>query len=118
MKPHNTGTRMSYGTQPSLFDSPTFAKAIHRNSDPDTSRQAAEQVADALKGARRRMYEAFLHGPKTANEAASWCVENSGGLHETYRKRSGELARAGLIQTVCTARCRVTGQAAEVWEVV
>ena len=119
MKPYNTGTRMSYGTQPSLFDSPTFQRAIHRASDPDTSRQAAEEKRATIATARERMLEIFRDGAYTANEAAMCCRGRFGELpHETYRKRKGELTKAGLIRCVGKRKCLVTGSTAEVWEVV
>jgi hypothetical protein len=79
----------------------------------------AEQAAKAeIKSARERMYQAFRNGPKTANEAADECVQWYGGSHETYRKRSGELAKAGLIRTTSSRRCLWSGHVAEVWELV
>ena len=114
MKPYNTGTRMSYGTQPSLFDPPAS-----RRTDPPTSAIGAGHANQISGKLKTRMYQAFLNGPKTANEAAAFCVQSYGDHgHESYRKRSGELARDGLIQSSCSARCRVTGHAAEVWEVI
>ena len=118
MKPHNTGTRMSYGTQPSLFDA-ALTEAISRKSDPDTSTDAAEQIRTSQSILRSRMYEAFLHGPKTAEEAAEWCRE-AYGEHSaaSYRKRSGELEKRGLICKGQRVRCSVTGGIAYRLEVV
>ena len=90
-----------------------------RRQDPPTSKTAAVH-AKAISGtAKTRMYQAFLNGPKTANEAAAFCKDCYPDLgHETYRKRTHELRRAGLIQYRGTRICGITGHGAEVWEVV
>ena len=111
MKPYNTGTRMAYGQQPSLFDTPA------RSTDPDTSHEAAEAKRSEIATARSRMLSAFMLSMHslTATEAAQCCVNQWGGERETYRKRKGELAKAGLIRKVGKRQCSVTGSTAETW---
>ena len=109
MKPYNTGTRMAYGQQPSLFDAPA------RATDPDTSHEAATAKRSEIATARNRMLGEYRRGPYTANEAARLCVLRYGGCHETYRKRKGELQRAGLIRLAGKRICEVTGSVAEAW---
>ena len=101
-------------TQLDLFDDPPAS----RLTDPATSKAAEQTAKAAIRTARDKMLEAFMDGPKTANEAAADCVRWYGGNHETYRKRSGELADAGLIRVCDTRACRVTGHHAEVWKEV
>jgi len=114
MKPYNTGTRMSYGTQPSLFDPPAS-----RRTDPQTSAIGADQIRTSQSILRTRMYEAFLHGPKTAEEAGAFCREVYGEHSaSSYRKRSGELEKRGLIRKARKVRCSVTGGMAYQLEVI
>ena len=89
---------------------------IHRQSDPETSREGAKHVERKLTSVQSGMLEAFAL-QRTANEAAERCVAWYGGSHETYRKRKGELEKLGLIECVGKRKCRVMGRSAEVFRV-
>ena len=91
--------------QPSLFDQP-----VSRRTDPQTSAIGADHAIQISGKLKTRMYEAFLHGPKTAEEAGAVCREVYGEHSaSSYRKRSGELEKRGLIRKARKVRCSVTG---------
>ena len=96
-----------------LFDSATFARAV----DPDTSHEAAREMAEGKASkARGRMLAAWRVRPMTAMEAGQYCVDKFGEYdRETYRKRKHELQRLGLLRFVEVRPCNVTGRKAEVW---
>lgn len=106
--------------QTTLWDSPEMSTALCRASDPDTSRIAAEAIASSLTGAKAAMLEAFKDGPKTAEEAATWCYQRDRSIaQQTYRKRVKELRTLLLIRPSAIVRdCEITGHEAMVWEVV
>jgi len=105
--------------QPNLFDTirevQPDGKIRHRarSTDPPTSHQAANEIGSMLNALQARMLAAFAK-PMTDNEAAAWCVTNYGEMmHETYRKRGGEI-RGRLVE--CGKRkCAVTGRNAMTW---
>ena len=106
-------------TQLSLFDD-SMPEALSRQSDPVTSRQAAEDIRPKLK----RLHQAFVlaladlgGGPCTAREIGERAREM--GLHgevESVRKRAAELDKAGLITFDELRRCSFTGKLAEGWK--
>ena len=100
-----------------LFDTPAFDR-VFRESDPQTSKDAAPN-AYRLNELQRYMLLAFAHGPKTANEAAEYCLSrmHPSGNTETLRKRAGELLALGRIAEVDRRKCGVTGVTARVFGV-
>lgn len=94
------------------------SNAIHRSTDPKTSRQAAEQIADKITCLADKLLLVLQHSaePLTANEAAARAVIDFGGIAESYRKRVRDLGTR--IRPAGERVCRVTGNKAETWEVV
>lgn len=90
-----------------LDDLPLFAMA--RDSDKETSHQAAEEVATKLSGLRAVFVSRLrqIGRPATANEVAQRI--------ESIRKRAKECERLGLIKAVGTKTCTVTGKTATVY---
>lgn len=119
--------------QQTLFGDPTptpavNAKVLARRTDPRTSHQAAEAIAPELNRQQKLFYDtlkAWASIPRTANEVAekaipidSHPVKAIFSKRETLRKRAKELVDLDLI-SVCDARdCRVTGNAANTYEVI
>ncbi|MEM8668769.1 MAG: hypothetical protein AAGG48_14710 [Planctomycetota bacterium] len=101
-------------TQQDLFDQGGYAPPV-RNTDPKTSREAAQHIKPLRGRLAIAMLEVWKRYSLTANEAAAKCVDEHGGIHESYRKRKRELYDAGLIELVTTRQCSVTGMNAEVW---
>ena len=106
-------------TQLSLFDD-SMPDALSRQSDPPTSKQAAEEVKPKLSGLREAFVLALADlggGPATAREIGERAREM--GLHgevETVRKRAAEVERLGLITCDELQRCSFTGRPAEGWK--
>jgi hypothetical protein len=86
-----------------------------RNTDPVTSKIAAEQFPmgkrqlQVLIAARQRPFS-------TAAELGSFFQAETGLSSETPHKRLPELERKGLVRRHRARRCRVTGRLAIVWE--
>ena len=84
-------------TQLTLFDTPQSPRKLARDTDPQTSHDAAKRTATALD--RSRVLEVFREAwplAMSAQEAAVKCAEKNGEAGdftrtETYRKRAGEL---------------------------
>lgn len=95
-----------------------FDYALSRQQDPETSRQAAQDIKKSLS-VRRRQFLTALQGlvRATANEVAQRASQGNHGLHESIRKRAHELVRAGLIREAGAKTCEVTGREATVYEV-
>ncbi|MCP4211790.1 MAG: hypothetical protein GY764_09970 [Halieaceae bacterium] len=100
-------------TQPDLFDFGGYEPKRARDTDPQTSQQAATEFATKAAQHKAAMLTAIRAKPKTAREAARECVTAYGGDFESYRKRSGELKAAGLVYVVQTRRCADSGRTAE-----
>jgi hypothetical protein len=109
--------------QASLFDhdgQPQVNKpaALARRSDQPTSHQAAAEIAGKLGYCAANMLDAFRYlGEATASEAAQLAAdaevtEGRPTQAESYRKRAGELERAGRITVTGTRKCRVSGKQA------
>lgn len=81
-------------------------------SEPDTSRAAAESMADSAPRLRERVLAALRrNGPMTPDEAAD-------GLScsvLSIRPRFTELSHAGLIEDTGERRANDSGRAAKVW---
>ena len=104
--------------QLSLFDD-SMPEALARQSDPVTSKAAAEDIKPKLSGLRETFVLALADlggGPATAREIGERAKEM--GLHgevESVRKRAAELERAGLIDFTELKRCSHTGKLGEGW---
>lgn len=99
--------------QKTLFDAGPSVPKRARDTDPDTSHQAAAECSKTLGKAQEAMMEVFASLlAYTAQEAAARCVERHGGMAETYRKRVGELEAGKLIENCGSHMCRVTGKRA------
>lgn len=106
--------------QKTMFDE-FDAQALCRPTDKQTSHDAAIRIALTQKlNQKQRQFVLRLgwHPRSTANEIAASCAHEFGGMPETYRKRAGELERAGWIRVVGSRVCRITGTRASVYEVV
>lgn len=95
--------------QPSLFEDVVLARA----TDPQTSKRAAREIESKLGDLAAKMLAVFQHREATAKEAARTCVGRYGGDEESYRKRSGELKRAGLIRLTGERHCTISGKLAQ-----
>ena len=104
-----------------LFDDQDEIAPLARSSDPPTSHQAAAQIAGKLGYYAAGMLQAVTTlGEATASEAARHAREADGSnviSVESYRKRAGELERAGKIEVVGTRKCKVTGKQARTFKV-
>lgn len=86
---------------------------IARPTDPATSHQAAAEVAAKLGTLQQAFVnECWDTKPLTASEIAANCATCYGGLAESYRKRSKELVRRGLVLECPPRRCSITGKMA------
>jgi DNA-binding MarR family transcriptional regulator len=73
------------------------AGGLFRQTDPETSRDAAAKVAPHLTALQARVLAAFkAHGPMTAKQAEALAEFEDLGF-STVRKRISELARAGAL---------------------
>jgi DNA-directed RNA polymerase specialized sigma24 family protein len=106
------GMRAAEERQRDLFQAPRPA-ALHRTGDPDTSREAAQEVIGPAFN--RRMLEALqavqnLPG-RTSNE-----LEDILGVHAgTIRKRLNDLRLRGALVKGDKRKCAVTGRNAFTW---
>ena len=101
--------------QKTLFDPPT---KLSRRTDPITSQKSAAETAKKLGPLK----EGFLLGLRflkeaTANEVATDCVLQCGGITESYRKRAKDLVRDGRIEECGEGKCKVTGKTAMTYKV-
>lgn len=93
-------------SQMTLFDAP-----LHRATDPNTSREAAADVAPKRGVLQQRFVEAVRElGEATASEAASLAVQHHGGLCESVRKRATEALRLGLVEVAGERPCAISGK--------
>lgn len=109
--------------QASLLNHNDQPVALARKSDPPTSHQAAAEIGGKLGYCAAGMLDAFRYlGEATASEAAKLAsdaevVEGRPTAAESYRKRAGELERAGRIAVTGTRKCRVSGKQARTFKV-
>lgn len=110
-----TSSRCSMSDYPTTeTDHPLF-----RHTDPATSRKGAEYLTMQRGSKAALMFERIKKlGSATANEAARECVGEHGGMGETYRKRTKDLERLGLIRVSGWGRCKISGRNAQVYELV
>tara|TARA_R110000824_G_scaffold69785_5_gene179598 strand:- start:380 stop:727 length:348 start_codon:yes stop_codon:yes gene_type:complete len=108
--------------QHTLFDDERPAK-IARDSDPETSHDAAAEMQPKCGLLEARMTSVWWHnGPLTANEAAAIAVvyyANNGKPHghETYRKRYDGLLKKNRIVADGKKQCRISGKLATVYRI-
>ena len=108
--------------QPTLFDDERPAK-IARDSDPDTSHDAAAEMQPKLSALESRMADVWRsNGPLTANEAAEIAVlteytQSLGANAETYRKRYDALLKKSRIIADGKKRCNISGKLATVYRI-
>ena len=101
--------------QQQLFETDHYGD-LHRATDPDTSRQAAEDISPKLTGLRAEfVYRVKCwridHGVwPTANEVAQG--------DESIRKRAKECVRAGWLKAGPDRQCGVTGKNATTYETI
>lgn len=93
---------------------------LARQSDPLTSRMAAEEIKPKVS----QLQQAFLAAlaaigkPATANEVGAKAVAMGLAVNaESVRKRSAEVERAGMVRVAGIQRCSVTNKLAEGWRV-
>ena len=104
--------------QQQLFEDDRY-QAPARRTDPATSHEAAAATRPKLGPAAAAIYDVFAAAPQpyTAVEASLRAAERHGKRPETYRKRAGELQRAGLIRAAGHRLCSITLTKATTFEV-
>jgi len=107
--------------QPSLFEDTRYQPpSLARKTDPQTSKKAAHEFRSSLNDKQVLMLRAITDANEigvnpTANEAASSAALQHGGMAETYRKRTKELLRLGLLDLRGERRCNITGSTAQTY---
>ena len=102
--------------QRSLFDDIEINEPkLARDSDPDTSHAAAEELAPKLGKVQMEVLSVFRRSASslTANEAAEVVrrsTRDNATMCETYRKRCHELERKGLLRCIGKRTCLITGK--------
>ena len=96
--------------------------ALARNTDKQTSHEAAEQLQETILwqialAAVRTLQAKSNKGNATANEAAGYAAGVTGRNAESIRKRFAWLERTGRIKVVEERRCIVTGIKASAYRV-
>ena len=96
----------------------TLTARIARTSDPITSHQSAAEIEAKLGTMQSLMLSVIRHWghPVTANEAAKECEVEFSGRAESYRKRTLELLRQGLIEECGFRPCQITGKNAQTFK--
>ena len=91
------------------------ANRLARTEHPDTSHDAAEEVAGTLGSRCMQALQVLTRHPgSTARELDYFVGSNDGAV----RKRLNDLRIRRLAKTIGKRKCRVTGRAALVWDVV
>lgn len=97
--------------QGGMFDQPPEAPKA-RNSDPDTSHEAAKSMTDEAATQRRQILEHLeAHGPQTADaldEALSFRLTSAG-------RRMSELLRKALVRRTGEKEMTRSGRRADLW---
>ncbi len=107
--------------QYTLFPDDRPAK-IARDTDPDTSHDAAAEMRPKLSALESRMADVWRqNGPLTANEAADIAALTEytlplGANAETYRKRYDALLKKCRIVADGKKQCRISGKMATVYK--
>ena len=108
--------------QQTLFDDDRPAK-IARDTDPETSHDAAAEMRPTLSALESRMADVWRqNGPLTANEAADIAALTEytlplGANAETYRKRYDGLLKKCRIVADGKKQCRISGKMATVYRI-
>lgn len=88
-----------------------------RANDPETSKQAAEEIGVDLNALERQFLTALgILGRATSNEVAAWIAGDNYGRRNTLRRRASDLIAKGSIVAIDPRVCRVTGKRATVYE--
>jgi hypothetical protein len=113
-------------TQTGFYGQPVEPKKNARTNDPETSKAAAASVN--LEGNFKLFFESLSasESPLTAQEIAADAVPIDGSLsvtaaiskRETVRKRASEMVERGLVRSVGSRICTVTGNESTTYEVV
>lgn len=96
-------------TSSSLFNPPIEATPRARNTDPDTSHQAAAMMRDTgtAKKHGQIVYEQIIAGPgRTAGELAAFCPFDSAEV----TRRIADLRESGLVESRDSRKCSVKGR--------
>jgi len=113
-----------------FYGQPVEPKQLARTSDPETSKTAAERAAEIkkLEGNFKLFFQALSasDSPLTAQEIAADAIPIDGSLsvtaaiskRETVRKRASEMVERGLVRSVGSRVCTVTGNESTTYEVV
>jgi len=96
---------------------------LARDTDPETSHDAAAEVVLKLSRLEERMHAGFVQeSPCTVNEAAEATARGYSFIDpqvavETYRKRYTGLLKKGRIKSDGKKRCDITGKLATVYKI-
>lgn len=90
------------------FDSRETGPGVRR-TDPETSREAAANIEEKIRGLRLRFMQRLeeLGGEATAQEV--------GNGYEPLRRRASDLHKDGVIEVIGTRRCKRTGSNAQLY---
>ena len=104
---------MTGGEQFDLFCSVNPAKALARRTDPETSKQAAQEILRSIRGMRKRAVDAVARWPgRTASELSDLLGDRD---VRKVGRRLGECSRKNLIRRGRARACKVTGCHAATW---
>lgn len=113
-------------TQTGFYGQPVEPKKLARTNDPEASKAAAASVN--LEGNFKLFFEALSasDSPLTAQEIAADAVPIDGSIpvqaaiskRETVRKRASEMVERGLVRSVGSRICTVTGNESTIYELV
>lgn len=107
---------------PDLFDGPGYgpygdytpAKELSRSEDPDTSKQAAEEIV--LDGTQARMMVLALDTLRANPRLTSKELEaKAGGSDGSIRKRLNDLRKMGYATNGPERVCTISGRMAQTW---
>jgi hypothetical protein len=93
------------------------ARQLARQSDPETSHEAAVIVAPKLSALKQVLIEVLTTlGPSTMGEVEQYLIDRGETTKrvESIRKRKIALVREGLIEVCSTRACTVSGVRCEV----
>ncbi|AMV30849.1 hypothetical protein VN12_01950 [Pirellula sp. SH-Sr6A] len=96
----------------------TAVSVLARRSDPQTSHDAADEIADKLNVRCRQFLSTIrVLGIATANEVAVHFAGSNIGLIGSIRRRASDLCAMGLIRIVGRRKCNVTGKSVHAYDV-
>lgn len=89
-----------------------------RESDPQTSKDAAEEIAPSLPSLQAEFLAKLSEvGEATSNEVAALVAGNNFARRNTMRRRASDLIAKKRIEAVGSRVCRVTHRKATVYRV-